>query len=27
MVWDSLCELQVRNGNSAFLATLAYESR
>ncbi|ANC00433.1 MULTISPECIES: Hok/Gef family protein [Vibrio] len=27
MVRDSLCELQVRNGNSVFLATLAYESR
>ncbi|MGD6735488.1 Hok/Gef family protein (plasmid) [Photobacterium leiognathi subsp. mandapamensis] len=27
MVRDSLCELQIKDGNTVFLATLAYESK
>ncbi|WP_369925745.1 Hok/Gef family protein [Photobacterium sp. NCIMB 13483] len=27
MVRDSLCELQIKDGNTVFLATLVYESK
>ncbi|KJF93339.1 Hok/Gef family protein [Photobacterium leiognathi] len=27
MVRDSLCELQIKDGNTVFLATLAYEAK